>query len=224
MIENTKKQYNYIAFDLDGTLTDPENGLIEGFKYAFKKLGLDYSDREALRKYIGPSLYKEWQADFGFTPEEANNAIEIFREYYNIYGWWDNKIYDGVREMLHTLKNSGKVILLATSKPLDTAKKILELFDLTKYFDFIGGADSIQLDQKWKILEHSLTSIGIAKDSPKRAECILVGDRCFDSEGAKICSIDCLGVSYGHGTREELEASDFTYLCDSPWEVTELLL
>ena len=224
MMNKAKKEYKYIAFDLDGTLTDPENGLIQGFIYAFKKLGLDYSDREALRKYIGPSLYKEWQADFGFTPDEANNAIEIFREYYNIYGWWDNKIYDGVREMLETLKNAGKVIVLATSKPLDTAKKILELFDITQYFDFIGGADSIQLDQKWKVLEYALTNVGISKDSPKREECILVGDRCFDSEGAGICSIDSLGVSYGHGTLEELETSGFTYICHSTNEVTELLL
>ena len=224
MTDNKKKEYRYIAFDLDGTLSDPESGLIQGFVYAFKKLGLDYSDREALRKYIGPSLFKEWQADFGFTPDEANNAIEIFREYYNIYGWWDNKIYDGVREMLEELKASGKVILLATSKPLDTAKKILELFDLTKYFDFIGGADSIELDQKWKVLEHALTSVNIPKNSPKREECILVGDRCFDSEGAKICSIDCLGVSYGHGTLDELHESGFTYICHSPKEVTELLL
>ena len=224
MIKDNKKQYKYIAFDLDGTLTDPENGLIQGFIYAFKKLGLDYSDREVLRKYIGPSLFKEWQVDFGFTPDEANAAIEIFREYYNIYGWWDNKIYDGVRDMLKTLKASGKVIMLATSKPLDTAKKILELFDLTQYFDFIGGADSIELDQKWKILEHSLTSVGVLHGSPKREESILVGDRCFDSEGAEICSIDSLGVSYGHGTIQELESSGFTYICHSPKEVVELLL
>ena len=121
------KEYNIICFDLDGTLSDPERGLIQGFIYAFKRLGLDYSDKQKLRKYIGPSLFLEWQEDFGFTPDEANYAIELVREYYNIYGWWDNDIYDGVREMLAELKKNGKKIVLATSKPLDTAKSILKL-------------------------------------------------------------------------------------------------
>ena len=81
------KKYGIIAFDLDGTLSDPARGLIQGFVYCFKKLGLPYESEDYLRRYIGPSLYEEWQEDFGFTPDEANDAIEVFREYYNVYGW-----------------------------------------------------------------------------------------------------------------------------------------
>ena len=211
-----KKNYEVIAFDLDGTLSDPARGLIQGFVYCFKKLGLVYESEESLRKYIGPSLYEEWQEDFGFTPNEANDAIEVFREYYNIYGWWDNTLYDGIEEMLDSLKRAGKKVVLATSKPLDTAKKILELFDLTKYFDFIGGAVKHQNDQKWQVLNWSLSSVGV--------ECILVGDRKYDAEGAKICGVDSMGVRYGHGTDEELASSGFTLLVDTVSDITKQLI
>ena len=219
------KKYDVIAFDLDGTLSDPAKGLIQGFVYCFKKLGLPYDNQEELRKYIGPSLYEEWQEDFGFTPQEANDAIEVFREYYNIYGWWDNELYDGIPEMLSALKKAGKKVVLATSKPLDTAKKVLALFGLTDYFDFIGGATSHQNDQKWQVLNWSLSSVGVDLTDPESlSKCILVGDRKYDAEGAKICGIDSLGVLYGHGTREELEASGFTALAETVSDVVEMLI
>ena len=219
------KKYDVIAFDLDGTLSDPARGLIQGFVYCFKKLGLPYENENDLRKYIGPSLYEEWQEDFGFTPDEANDAIEIFREYYNIYGWWDNDLYDGIPEMLGALKAAGKKVVLATSKPLDTAKKVLELFDLTHYFDFIGGAVSHQNDQKWQVLNWSLSSVGVDLSDPDQlAKCILVGDRKYDAEGAKICGIDSMGVLYGHGTKEELDESGFTVLADSVADVANKLI
>ena len=219
------KKYEVIAFDLDGTLSDPAKGLIQGFVYCFKKLGMPYSDEESLRKYIGPSLYEEWQEDFGFTPDEANAAIEVFREYYNIYGWWDNDMYEGIPEMLDALKKAGKKVVLATSKPLDTAKKVLELFGLTGYFDFVGGATSHQNDQKWQVLNWSLSSVGVDLDNPDSlAKCILVGDRKYDAEGAKICGLDSVGVLYGHGTREELEASGFTALVDTVSDISKMLI
>ena len=218
------KKYDVIAFDLDGTLSDPARGLIQGFVYCFKKLGLPYESEESLRKYIGPSLYDEWQEDFGFTPDEANDAIEVFREYYNIYGWWDNDLYAGIPETLAELKAAGKKIVLASSKPLDTAKKVLELFGLTQYFDFIGGAVNHQNDQKWQVLNWALSSVGVdLKDPDALAKCILVGDRKYDAEGAKICGIDSMGVLYGHGTKEEMESSGFTYLAPTVAAVLEML-
>ena len=219
------KMYDVIAFDLDGTLSDPARGLIQGFVYCFKKLGIPYENEEDLRKYIGPSLYEEWQEDFGFTPDEANNAIEIFREYYNIYGWWDNDLYEGIPEMLSALKSAGKKVVLATSKPLDTAKSILKLFGLSKYFDFVGGATSHQNDQKWQVLNWSLSSVGVDLNDPEQlAKCVLVGDRKYDAEGAKICGIDSFGVLYGHGTKEELEASGFTALIDTVADISKALI
>lgn len=213
------KKYKYIAFDLDGTLSDPEHGLVEGFIYAFKKMGVtDYGDRDSLRRFIGPSLYEVWQDEFGFTKETVVEAIEKFREYYNIYGWWDNKLYDGIPEMLGELKARGKTVFLATSKPEDTARKIISLFDLGRYFDFQGGASADTRDHKWQVLSYSMQSVNALPEST-----VLVGDRKYDAEGARICGIDSIGVAWGHGSREELEASGFTHIVSSPKELLEIL-
>jgi phosphoglycolate phosphatase len=218
------KKYDIVAFDLDGTLTDPSHGLIEGFIYAFKKLGINYGGRESLYKYIGPSLFKEWQKDFGMTPDEANEAIFVFREYYNIYGWWDNRVYDGVVEMLEGLRSCGKSIILATSKPDATAKRVMRHFGLDKYFDFMAGADSHVRDEKWKVLRYCLSEFGVnLEDLKEREKCILVGDRKYDAEGALACGIDSLGVLYGHGSYEEMRSSGFTLLAKTPTEVLDLL-
>lgn len=213
------KEYDVIAFDLDGTLTDPENGLVEGFIYAFKKMGVTgYGDRDSLRRFIGPSLYVVWQNEFGFNETTVIEAIEKFREYYNIYGWWDNKVYEGIPEMLSKLKAEGKTLILATSKPEDTAIKIMKLFGLDKYFDFLGGAAGDNRDHKWQVLDYSLNAVGA-----DRSRAILVGDRMYDAEGAKVCGIDSLGVTWGHGSIEELNVSGFTSLANSPSEVVNLL-
>ena len=213
------KKYDVIAFDLDGTLTDPERGLVDGFIYAFKKMGIsDYGDRESLRRFIGPSLYVVWQDEFGLNEKTVVDAIEKFREYYNIYGWWDNKVYSGVVEMLELLRAAGKTIVLATSKPENTAIKIMRLFGLDKYFDFMGGASGDNRDHKWQVLEYSLNAVGA-----NRSRAILVGDRIYDAEGAAKCGIDSLGVRWGHGSAEELETAGFTILANSPEEVANIL-
>jgi phosphoglycolate phosphatase len=213
------KNYDVIAFDLDGTLTDPENGLIEGFIYAFKKMGVtSWGDRDSLRRFIGPSLYVVWQDEFGFNETTVVEAIEKFREYYNIYGWWDNKVYDGIHEMLATLKAEGKTIVLATSKPEDTAIKIMKLFGLDKYFDFLGGEKGDNRDHKWQVLDYSLNAVGA-----DRSKAILIGDRMYDAEGAKICGIDSMGVSWGHGSSDELENSGFTAIANTPEEVVKFI-
>ena len=217
-------KYDVIAFDLDGTLTDPAPGLVRGFEYCFKKLGLPYGSLDSLRKYIGPSLFELWQEDFGLTPEEADHAIMVFREYYNIYGWWDNRPYDGIREVLSELKGSGKTLVLATSKPIETAKSVLKLFGLTEYFDYAGGAYSHKRDKKCEVLEDSLTAVGIDVKNPSDlARCILIGDRCYDAEGAKIMGIDSMGVLYGYGTEEEIKESGFTLIAKTVGDIRRLI-
>jgi phosphoglycolate phosphatase len=214
------KKYKVIAFDLDGTLTNPESGLLAAFVYCFKKLGVPYDSKDSLKKYIGPPLYDEWQKDFGWSFDEASFAVEVFREYYNIYGWWDNEVYSGIEELLRELKARGKRLVVATSKPEVTAKKVLRHFGLDKYFDYIAGASmNGSEDLKWQILNRALSAVDAEKN-----EAILVGDRKYDAEGAKICGIDSLGVLWGHGSREELEVAEFTYIAESSKEVEGLLV
>lgn len=215
------KKYDYIAFDLDGTLTDPEVGLVKGFIYAFDRIGIKYDSPESLRRYIGPPLHQEWKREYGFTEEQTREAISIFREYYDKTGWAENRVYDGIVEMLERLKAAGKTIVLATSKPENTARRIMALFGLDKYFDFCGGAStSSTRDKKWEVLEYSLDAVNATDD----ARCILVGDRKYDAEGAAICGIDSIGVLWGHGTEEEITASGFTYVAKTPEDVVKLLL
>ncbi len=214
------KKYSVIAFDLDGTLTNPERGLIASFEYAFKKMGVDYGERESLKRFIGPPIYEEWQKEFGFTPEESSKALLIFREFFSVYGWWDNELYEGIPEMLCALKAAGKKIILATSKPEVFAKKIVRLFGIEKYFDFIGGAATDKTrDRKHEVLKYSLDSIGVTDYS----EVILIGDRLYDAEGAKMLGIDSMGVLYGHGSREEIESSGFNFIAKTVSEITEIL-
>jgi len=215
------KRYEVIAFDLDGTLTNPERGLIEAFVYCFSKLGINYGERSSLRRFIGPPLHEEWQKVFGFTPEESSHAIEIMREYYDVYGWWDNEVYPGIHEMLSALLSSGKTLAVATSKPERTAKRVLSLFGLDKYFAFVGGASGSKTrDKKSEVLEYVLDNLGVTDKS----RCVLVGDRKYDAIGAREVGIDSVGILWGHGSREELEREKFSRLIETPEELVELLI
>ncbi|MBQ2793872.1 MAG: HAD hydrolase-like protein [Clostridia bacterium] len=219
-------KYEIIAFDLDGTLSDPAHGLLDGFVYAFKKLCVDYGERESLRRFIGPPLAEEWQRAFGFTAEEAERAVELFREYYNVYGWWDNTLYVGITELLADLKKAGKTIVLSTSKPQDTAEDILRLHKLYGYFDFISGHDYVARlrEKKWEVLEYALENLGIDHSPEARAKCVLVGDRMYDAEGAEKCGIDSIGVLWGHGSLEELSRAGFTHVVKTVGELEKILL
>ena len=213
------KKYKNILFDLDGTLTDPAQGLTLGFEYALYKMGMPPESREALRRFIGPPLLDVWQTEYGLTKAESERMIALFREYYDIYGWWDNTPYPDIEKQLGLLKDRGYRLFVATSKPERTAKRVLSLFGLDKYFEFIGGAESgSERYTKTAVLKYVLESTGA-----EPSDAILVGDRMYDAEGAAICGIDALGVSYGHGTREELADAGFVAIADSTEEVCELL-
>ena len=214
------KKYEIIAFDLDGTLTNPERGLVAGFRYAFDKLGIEYESPESLKRFIGPPLFDEWKKCFGLSDDECNEALRIFREFYDVYGWRENDVYEGVPEMLASLKAKGKTLVVATSKPERVANKVLKLFDLAKYFDFISTATiDKKRDKKREVLEYALASVG----APDKTKCILVGDRIFDAEGARLVGIDSLGVLYGHGSREELFGANFTYLAQKVSDILEVI-
>lgn len=218
------KKYHTIAFDLDGTLTDPKRGLTSAFAYGLSKIGVKPESPESLKKFIGPPLRDSFKKEYSLTDGEADEALRLFREYFGVYGWWDNELYDGIHELLSSLKAAGKKIVLATSKPEVYSSKILNLFDLTKYFDFCEGAsfDSSR-EKKSDVLTYALSQVGVeSEDSLEGA--ILVGDTLFDVEGAAEVGVDCCAVTYGYGKREELERAGATYVFDSVSEVAKMLL
>lgn len=213
----------HILFDLDGTLTDPKEGITKSVQYALKHYNIQVDDLDTLCPFIGPPLTDSYKKFYGFTDEQAWEGVLIYREYFSDRGWHENKEYEGIREMLEALKNSGKILMVATSKPEEFAVKILEHFNLAQYFDFIGGADMEETrSRKGDVVRYVLEYSGLGAEAAERA--VMVGDREHDVLGARECGIDCVGVLYGYGSRQELEACKAAWVVDNVKELEELLL
>jgi len=218
------KKYDIIAFDLDGTLTDPVKGLTSGFRYAFRKMGIDYKNESVLKSFIGPPIRELWQQMYGISAEESERCVEYFREYYSVFGWWDNEIYEGIPELLSDLKADGKKILLATSKPDVHSSKILDKFGLAKYFDFKEGASfDTSREKKRDVLKYALDSVGIT-DKEKLDSCVMIGDTEYDAEGAREIGIDCIGVLWGYGSKEALVSKGAKFTVNTVAELRRLLM
>ncbi len=206
------KKYDVVLFDLDGTLTDPGMGITNSVMHALKKYGIEVTDRSELYKFIGPPLHESFEKYYGFSHEEAMQAVEYYREYYKIKGIYENLLYDGVEDLLKTLFENGRKIILATSKPEVFAKEILRHFGVEKYFYYVAGSN---LDgsrvAKADVIEYALESAGIT-DKPSA---VMVGDREHDIIGAKKVGLDSIGVLFGYGSREELEAAGADYTAET---------
>lgn len=213
------KDYRYILFDLDGTVTDPGIGITNSVMYALRKFGIEENDRTKLYKFIGPPLAESFQEFYGFSKEEARRGIELYREYYADRGIFENRLYDQMDDTLKRLKELGKTVILATSKPEKFAVEILEHFQIRKYFDFAAGAtmDETRV-KKEDIIAYALASCCITD----REHALMVGDRRHDIEGARVNSLDSLGVLYGYGSRQELETAGADYLAESVTDVLKI--
>lgn len=210
----------YIFFDLDGTLTNPAEGITNSVAYALEYYGISVSDRTQLYKFIGPPLAQSFTDFYGFSPYKAKEAVEKYREYFADTGIFENKVYEHIPEVLEKLKNAGFSLAMATSKPEVFAKRIADKFELTKYFDFIGGSllDNSRTD-KGEVIEYVLKSL-----KADREKTIMVGDRSHDIIGAKKCSVKSFGVLYGFGSLDELKTAGADYIAETPKELEALLL
>ncbi|MBP3308981.1 MAG: HAD-IA family hydrolase [Clostridia bacterium] len=212
-----------VAFDLDGTLSDPMRGLTSGFRYAFRKMKIDYGDEGVLKSFIGPPLRDEWMKRYSLTRERAEEAVAYFREYYSIYGWWDNDLYEGIPELLSALKAAGKRIVLATSKPDVHSRKILARFNLTPYFDFSEGASfDTSREKKSDVLSYALSRVGVSERELDGV--IMVGDTKYDIDGAREVGVKSVGVLWGYGTRDDLLSHGADFLARNVDELYKILL
>ena len=214
-------QYQYLLFDLDGTLTDPALGITNSVMYALKKFGITPPEREALYSFIGPPLIDSFMEYYALSAEDAKTAVAYYREYFRETGLLENVKYDGVDEMLSRLKAAGKTLLVATSKPEVFARRILDHFGLTQYFDFIAGAlmDETRT-RKHEVIAFALDSFPI----PDKSRAIMIGDRKHDILGAKHEGIASLGVLYGFGSRSEHEEHCADYIAADVNELGSILL
>lgn len=212
--------YNIVLFDLDGTLTDPGLGITNSAAHALCYWGIHVEDRSTLYPFIGPPLQDSFQNFYGFSEADSKLAIERFREYFREKGIFENEIYEGVEPMLKLLKDHGKTIILATSKPEDFAKTILAHFHLEPYFDYVAGASMDETRcKKADVISYALRSCSITDLSG----IVMVGDREHDIIGAKQIGIDSIGVLYGYGDREELEQAGATYIAETVSDIISFI-
>lgn len=212
-------EQKYILFDLDGTLTDPMMGITKSVRYALNYYGIEVNDLNNLLPFIGPPLRDSFREFYGFDEIKANEAVIKYREYFSTKGIFDNKVYEGIVDCLHTLKENGKVLMVATSKPEKFAKQIIEHFDLAQYFDFIGGSGFNNREKKAEVISYVLDTNKVST-----ADAIMVGDRKHDIIGAHNNRLPCIGVLYGYGSREELIECKADYLVENIEELQKLLL
>ena len=212
--------YKYILFDLDGTLTDPGIGITNSVAYALKKFGIENKDRTELYKFIGPPLKESFAKYYGLTDSQCDTAVDEYRVYFKAGGMFENKVYEGVPEMLEQLKAQGKKLYIATSKPEEFAITILKHFDLCKFFDFVGGASMDgKRSEKSDVIKYTLEKANI--NDIKNA--IMVGDRFHDILGAKSVNMSSVGVTYGYGSYDELKNAGADYIINTPAEILNLL-
>lgn len=212
---------NVILFDLDGTLTDSAPGIINSIRYALEKHGLDVPEENELRKFVGPPLKEQFQKVFGLSDAEGEEMVASYREYYSTKGIYENRVYEGIPEMLSRLRKAGVRLMMATSKPEKYARIIAEHFRFAEYFEYMGGAcmDGTRTD-KYAVIEYVLDTCKVTD----RDHVVMVGDRSHDMVGAKRAGIHSLGVLYGYGSREELEESGAELFAETPEEAADILL
>ncbi len=214
----------YLLFDLDGTLTDPKLGITTCVQYALKDFGIDEPDPDKLESFIGPPLKDSFRDFYQMSDEQAEAAVKKYRERFETVGLFENRIYDGIPQMLRTLQAKGLHLAVASSKPTVFVRKILEHFHIDKYFEAVVGSE---LDgtrvKKEEVVQEALRQL--FKDKPvEKDKVYMIGDRKFDVEGAKAMHVDSVGVAYGYGSMEELRTAHADYIVRTVEELQKFLL
>ena len=213
-------KYEYLLFDLDGTITDSGSGILNAVRYALEFYGIKETDDAKLNRFIGPPLKRSFMELYGFDEKKAMDAIMKYREYYGEKGIFENEVYEGIRELLKKLTEQGYKPVLATSKPEMFTFKIMEHFELDKYFCFMAGATANEKrTEKYEVIEYALSCAKADK-----AKSIMIGDRKHDIEGAIKNGIDSIGVLYGYGSESELKKAGATYIVKDVEELSKFFL
>ncbi len=213
--------FDYLFFDLDGTLTDPAPGITNSFKYALKYFGREIPSYETLCTFIGPPLQDTFKNLLNFEDDKIPEAIKKYREYFAEKGLFENSVYPGIPELLSTLKQNGKKLVVATSKPEDFSIRIIEHFGLSQYFENVCGSLKDQTrTKKDEVIEFAIERNQISDKS----KILMIGDRKHDILGAKKVGLKSCGVLFGYGSREELETAGAYYIAEDVAALRKILL
>ena len=190
-----------IFFDLDGTITDSKKGIFASICHALDYFGIQSREEEKLQKFLGPPLVDAFMEHYGMSEEDANTALMKYREFYSVEGVYMLSMYEGFDALLQTIKEKGYTVVLATSKPIFYAEKIVERIGIKPYFEYLCGATMDEtLNKKEDIIRYIIEE----KQYPKE-RILMVGDRNHDIKGAVLNGVEALGVLYGYGSYEELK-------------------
>ena len=203
--------YTTFLFDLDGTLTDPKEGIVNSVIYALRKMGIDEQDDKKLLSFIGPPIQHSFASIYSMDEKQVTEAVTYYREYFQDKGMFENHVYEYIPSVLEDLKNAGKRLFVATSKPTLFAKQILEYFQLAHYFEEIVGSnlDGTRI-AKTDIIQHILHTY----HDLEKGHVVMVGDREHDIIGARQAGIHSIGVLYGYGSKEELVTAKATHIIE----------
>ncbi|HEL2696934.1 TPA: HAD family hydrolase [Streptococcus suis] len=212
--------YQTILFDLDGTLTDSGQGILNSVAYALEKMGIEEPDTANLNRFIGPPLYESFSRFYQLNPEDTQSPVDTFRVYFKEKGMFENQLYPGIIPLLEELRTAGKTLVIATSKPEIFAKQILEHFGIAHYFDIIAGAslDSSRIS-KADVIGYAINQL---EAFPKHA--VMIGDREHDIEGARMHQLPAIGVLYGYGNKQEFEKAGATMIVETVQDLKRVLL
>lgn len=221
----------YVLFDLDGTLTDSCEGITKSVQYGLEAVGIHEENMDVLRRYIGPPLDFSFQQFHGLTGDDNAKAVSKYRQRYADKGLYENRVYDGIIDVLEALKKRGYVLALATCKPEKFAVPIMEHFQLAQYFTVMVGSDLEGGARRHKsdVIEEVFVRLNKAFNgeaeltedilTEMKADAVMVGDRNNDILGAKACQMESLGVRYGFAEPDELEDAGADYIIDSVVEI-----
>lgn len=204
----------HVLFDLDGTLTDPKQGFVRSIRFALSELNIKFEPDANFESYIGPPLHDTFRQLCG-SDGSVGDAISIFRERYAEIGLFENELYEGIQESLERILGTAESIHVVTSKPTVFSRRIIEHFELDKYFNVVFGSNlDGSLSDKTELLYHVLENQRFAPQ-----DAVMIGDRRFDMIGAKNHGIRALGVLWGYGSEDELREAGADGICSHPKEI-----
>ena len=214
-------RYDYVIFDFDGTVVDTGEGIVKSLQYSFEQMGREIPDMSDLKKFIGPPIHYSYTHFYGVSEDEVGEYIKKYRERYKIKGIYESVLYDGMKELLSELRSRGVKLGIASSKPEHLIYSVADYLKITDMFDAIVG---VKIDDS----NHS-TKTGLVLDAMKKqgakdkSRVLMVGDRCFDIDGASGAGVKSCGALWGYGNEEEFKAHNADFIISLPSDVINLI-
>ncbi len=213
------KDYKIYIFDFDGTLVDSTEGIYNSIIYALKEYGIIENDKEKLKYFIGPPLFHSFKKIYNVSDEDADWLIKKYRERYKEKSCEESIVYPDIPETLKKLKENGKKIAIASSKPQHFVDEISKHLGIYEYYDFVSAET---FTNKESSKEDLINAVLKHFNNPDKADCLMIGDRFYDIDGAKATGLDSAGALFGLGEEEELKNAGATYLLNSPFDLFNL--